>query len=149
MSLVIQRVLESSVRVDGNVVGSIGPGFMVLCGVEDGDTAEDVRYCIDKTVNLRIFEDEAGKMNRSILDAGGEILAISQFTLHGDVRHGRRPSFIRAARPEMAVPLYDAYCAGLREAGIHVETGIFQTDMKVSLINDGPVTLLVDSRKVF
>ena len=149
MRLVIQRVLESSVLVDGNVVGSIGPGFMVLCGVEDGDTAEDVRYCIDKTVNLRIFEDEAGKMNRSILDAGGEILAISQFTLHGDVRHGRRPSFIRAARPETAVPLYDAYCNGLREAGMHVETGIFQTDMKVSLINDGPVTLLVDSRKVF
>lgn len=149
MRLVIQRVLESSVCVDGNVVGSIGPGFMVLCGVEDGDTAEDVRYCIDKTVNLRIFEDKAGKMNRSILDAGGEILAISQFTLHGDVRHGRRPSFIRAARPESAVPLYDAYCNGLREAGVHVETGIFQTDMKVSLINDGPVTLLVDSRKVF
>ena len=149
MRLVIQRVLESSVCVDGNVVGSIGPGFMVLCGVEDGDTAEDVRYCIDKTVNLRIFEDEAGKKNRSILDAGGEILAISQFTLHGDVRHGRRPSFIRAARPETAVPLYDAYCNGLREAGVHVETGIFQTDMKVSLINDGPVTLLVDSRKVF
>ena len=149
MRLVIQRVLESSVCVDGNVVGSIGPGFMVLCGVEDGDTAEDVRYCIDKTVNLRIFEDEAGKMNRSILDAGGEILAISQFTLHGDVRHGRRPSFIRAARPETAVPLYDAYCNGLREAGVHVETGIFQTDMKVSLINDGPVTLLGDSRKVF
>ena len=149
MRLVIQRVLESSVRVDGNVVGSIGPGFMVLCGVEDGDTAEDVRYCIDKTVNLRIFEDEAGKMNRSILDAGGEILALSLFTLHGDVRHGRRPSFIRAARPETAVPLYDAYCNGLREAGVHVETGIFQTDMKVSLINDGPVTLLVDSRKVF
>ena len=149
MRLVIQMVLESSVCVDGNVVGSIGPGFMVLCGVEDGDTAEDVRYCIDKTVNLRIFEDEAGKMNRSILDACGEILAISQFTLHGDVRHGRRPSFIRAARPETAVPLYDAYCNGLREAGMHVETGIFQTDMKVSLINDGPVTLLVDSRKVF
>ena len=149
MRLVIQRVLESSVCVDGNVVGSIGPGFMVLCGVEDGDTAEDVRYCIDKTVNLRIFEDEAGKMNRSILEAGGEILAISQFTLHGDVRHGRRPSFIKAARPETAVPLYDAYCDGLREAGIHVETGIFQTDMKVSLVNDGPVTLLVDSRKVF
>ena len=149
MRLVIQRVLESSVCVDGNVVGSIVPGFMVLCGVEDGDTAEDLRYCIDKTVNLRIFEDEAGKMNRSILDAGGEILAISQFTLHGDVRHGRRPSFIRAARPETAVPLYDAYCNGLREAGVHVETGIFQTDMKVSLINDGPVTLLVDSRKVF
>lgn len=87
--------------------------------------------------------------NRSILDAGGEILAVSQFTLHGDVRHGRRPSFIRAARPELAVPMYDAYCQGLRDAGIHVETGIFQTDMKVSLINDGPVTLLIDSRRTF
>ena len=117
MRLVVQRVLESSVKVDGREVGRIGKGFMVLCGVEDGDTAEDVRYCVDKTVNLRIFEDENDKMNRSILDAGGEILAISQFTLHGDVRHGRRPSFIRAARPEVAVPMYDAYCQGLREAG--------------------------------
>lgn len=149
MRLVVQRVLESSVRVDGKLVGQIGQGFMVLCGVEDGDTVDDVKYCVDKTVNLRVFEDDAGKMNRSILDAGGEILAISQFTLHGDVRHGRRPSFIRAARPETAVPLYEAYCEGLRGAGIHVETGIFQADMKVSLINDGPVTLLIDSRKVF
>ena len=149
MRLVIQRVLESSVRVDGEVVGSIGKGFMVLCGVEDGDTQDDVRYCVEKTVNLRIFEDEAGKMNRSILENGGEVLAISQFTLHGDVRRGRRPSFIRAARPETAVPLYDAYCDGLRAAGLHVETGIFQTDMKVALINDGPVTLLVDSRRTF
>jgi len=142
-------VLESSVRVDGKLVGEIGPGFMVLCGVEDGDTAEDVKYCVDKTVNLRVFEDDAGKMNRSILDAGGAILAISQFTLHGDVRHGRRPSFIKAARPETAVPLYEAYCEGLRQAGVHVETGIFQADMKVSLINDGPVTLLIDSRRLF
>ena len=149
MRLVIQRVLESSVRIDGEIVGQIGKGFMVLCGVEDGDTEADVRYCIDKTVNLRIFEDDAGKMNRSILDDGGEILAISQFTLHGDVRHGRRPSFIKAARPETAVPRYDAYCEGLRAAGVHVETGVFQADMKVSLINDGPVTLLVDSRRTF
>jgi len=149
MRLVIQRVLESSVAIDGNVVGQIGHGFLVLCGVEDGDTENDVKYCIDKTVNLRIFEDDAGKMNRSILDVGGEILAVSQFTLHGDVRHGRRPSFIKAARPETAIPLYEAYCEGMRQAGVHVETGIFQADMKVSLINDGPVTLLVDSRKVF
>ncbi len=149
MSLVIQRVLESSVRVDGKVVGSIGQGLMVLCGVEDGDTREDVAYCVDKTVNLRIFEDDAGKMNRSILDAGGEVLAISQFTLHGDVRRGRRPSFIKAARPESAVPLYEAYCEGIRAAGLRVETGIFQADMKVSLINDGPVTLLIDSRRTF
>lgn len=149
MRLVIQRVLESSVAVDGNIVGKIGAGFLVLCGVEDGDTENDVKYCVDKTANLRIFEDEAGKMNRSILDVGGEILAVSQFTLHGDARHGRRPSFSTAARPETAVPLYEAYCAGLRQAGVHVETGIFQADMKVSLINDGPVTLLLDSRKVF
>lgn len=149
MRLVIQRVLESSVRIDGNLVGSIGSGFMVLCGVEEGDTQDDVRYCVDKTVNLRIFEDEAGKMNRSILDAGGSILAISQFTLHGDVRHGRRPSFIKAARPDVAVPMYEAYCEGLRASGVHVETGIFQADMKVSLINDGPVTLLIDSRRTF
>ncbi len=149
MRLVVQRVLESSVRIDGKVVGEIGPGFMVLCGVEEGDTEADVKYCVDKTVNLRIFEDDAGKMNRSILDAGGAILAISQFTLHGDVRHGRRPSFIKAARPELAVPMYEAYCAGLRAAGVHVETGIFQADMKVSLVNDGPVTLLIDSRRTF
>lgn len=149
MRLVVQRVLESSVRIDGKVVGEIGPGFMVLCGVEDGDTEADVKYCVDKTVNLRIFEDDAGKMNRSILDAGGAILAISQFTLHGDVRHGRRPSFIKAARPELAVPMYEAYCEGLRAAGVHVETGIFQADMKVSLVNDGPVTLLIDSRRTF
>lgn len=149
MRLVIQRVLESSVTVDGTVVGSIGKGYMVLCGVEEGDTQEDLRYCVEKTAGLRIFEDDAGKMNRSILDVGGEVLAVSQFTLHGDARHGRRPSFITAARPELAVPMYDAYCNGLREKGIHVETGIFQADMKVSLINDGPVTLLIDSRRLF
>ena len=149
MRLVIQRVLESSVRIDGQVVGQIGRGYMVLCGVEDGDTQDDLRYCIDKTVNLRIFEDDAGKMNRSILDVGGAVLAVSQFTLHGDARHGRRPSFIKAARPELAVPMYDAYCQGLRDAGIHVETGVFQADMKVSLINDGPVTMLIDSRRLF
>ena len=149
MRLVIQRVLESSVTVDGKLVGSIGKGYMVLCGVEEGDTKDDLRYCVDKTVNLRIFEDDAGKMNRSILDVGGEVLAISQFTLHGDVRHGRRPSFIKAARPETAVPLYEAYCQAIRDAGIHVETGIFQADMKVSLINDGPVTMLIDSRRTF
>ena len=149
MRLVIQRVLEASVKVDGEELGRIGQGYMVLCGVEDGDTVEDVKYCVEKTVNLRVFEDDAGKMNRSIMDAGGAVLAISQFTLHGDVRHGRRPSFIRAARPETAVPLYDAYCEGLRAAGLQVETGRFGADMKVSLINDGPVTLLIDSRRLF
>ena len=149
MRLVIQRVLESSVSVDGSVVGRIGHGYMVLCGVEDGDTDADLQYCIKKTVGLRVFEDENGKMNRSIQDVGGEILAVSQFTLHGDVRRGNRPSFIMAARPELAVPMYEAYCKGLRDAGLHVETGIFQADMKVSLVNDGPVTILVDSRRGF
>lgn len=149
MRLIIQRVLESSVSVDGKVVGAIGKGYMVLCGVEDGDTQNDLKYCVDKTIGLRIFEDDAGKMNRSILDVGGEILAVSQFTLHGDARHGRRPSFSTAARPELAVPMYEAYCQGLRDAGIHVETGIFKADMKVSLVNDGPVTLLLDSRRIF
>ena len=149
MRLVVQRVLEASVAVDGEELGRVAQGFMVLCGVEDGDTQEDVKYCVEKTVHLRVFEDEQGKMNRSILDAGGAVLAISQFTLHGDVRHGRRPSFIRAARPETAVPLYDAYCEGLREAGLRVETGRFGADMKVSLVNNGPVTLLVDSRRLF
>ncbi len=149
MRLVVQRVLESSVSVDGKVVGSVGKGYMVLVGVEENDTVDDVRYCVEKTAGLRIFEDDAGKMNLSIQDVGGEILAISQFTLHGDARHGRRPSFITAARPELAVPMYEAYCKGLRDKGIHVETGIFQADMKVSLINDGPVTLLLDSRRIF
>lgn len=149
MRLVIQRVLESAVRVDGEELGRIGRGFMVLCGVEDGDTRADVDYCVEKTVHLRVFEDDAGKMNRSILEAGGAVLAISQFTLHGDVRRGRRPSFIRAARPETAVPLYEAYCEGVRAQGIQVETGRFGADMKVSLVNDGPVTLLVDSRRLF
>ena len=149
MRLVIQRVLEASVRVDGEELGRVGQGYMVLCGVEDGDTMDDVKYCVEKTVGLRVFEDDAGKMNRSIVDVGGTVLAISQFTLHGDVRHGRRPSFIRAARPETAVPLYDAYCEGLRAAGLQVETGRFGADMKVSLINDGPVTLLIDSRRLF
>ena len=149
MRLVIQRVLESSVKVDEKIVGAIGAGFMVLCGVEEGDTLEDVRYCVEKTAGLRIFEDDAGKMNRSIVDEGGEILAISQFTLAGDARHGRRPSFSAAARPDVAVPMYEAYCQGLRDKGIHVETGIFQADMKVALINDGPVTLLLDSRRTF
>ena len=149
MRLVIQRVLESSVSIDGEVTGKIGPGYMVLCGVEVGDTNDDLQYCVKKTLGLRVFEDENGKMNRSIQDVGGQILAISQFTLHGDARRGNRPSFITAARPELAVPMYDAYCKALREAGIHVETGVFQADMKVSLINDGPVTILIDSRRLF
>ena len=149
MRLVIQRVLESSVRVDGEVVGRIGKGFMVLCGVEEGDTLDDVHYGVEKTAGLRIFEDDAGKMNRSILDVGGEILAISQFTLLGDARHGRRPSFIRAARPEQAEPLFEKLVQRVADAGIPVATGRFRTHMEVSLVNDGPVTILLDSKKGF
>ena len=149
MKAVVTRVNSASVSIDGEIHGKIGKGFLILLGVAPEDTPEKCKKLAEKILGLRVFRDENDKMNRSILDVGGEILAISQFTLHGDVRHGRRPSFIRAARPEVAVPMYDAYCQGLREAGIHVETGIFQTDMKVSLVNDGPVTLLIDSRRTF
>ena len=149
MRCVVQRVSESSVSVNGEVVGKIGRGFMVLIGVsvEDGD--KDLRYMADKVPNLRIFEDAEGKMNLSLKDVGGEILAVSQFTLYGDARGGRRPSFITAQRPEPANELYEKLVAEWRSQGIHVETGRFRTDMQVSLINDGPVTLLLDSTRLF
>ena len=149
MRAVIQRVKESSVAIEGRVVGRSAQGLMVLIGVEVGDTDKDLSYIADKVPNLRIFEDEAGKMNRSLLDIGGQILAISQFTLLGDARGGRRPSFTAAARPDTAVPLYDALVEKWRSLGIHVETGEFGADMQVSLINDGPVTILLDSRRLF
>ncbi len=149
MRTVIQRVKESSVAIEGQTVGRCGRGLMVLIGVEAGDTEKDLAYIADKVPNLRIFEDEAGKMNRSLLDMGGQILAISQFTLLGDARGGRRPSFTAAARPDTAVPLYEALVEKWRSMGIHVETGVFGADMQVSLINDGPVTILLDSHKLF
>ena len=149
MRAVVQRVLESSVRIDGEVVGQIGQGFLVLIGVEEGDGENDFKYIATKVPNLRIFEDEDGKMNRSLLDVGGQILAVSQFTLLGDARSSRRPSFIQAARPETANPMYERLVEHWRGMGIHVETGRFGADMKVSLINDGPVTLLMDSHKLF
>ena len=149
MRLVIQRVLESSVSVDGSVVGRIGPGFMVLCGVEEGDSAADMEYCRGKIAGLRVFEDEAGKMNLALRDVGGEILLVSQFTLLGDARHGRRPSFSNAAAPERADALYCELVEALRRDGFRVETGRFQTHMMVELVNDGPVTILLDSRKGF
>lgn len=148
MRAVVQRVSEASVRVDGQVKGAIGAGLMVLIGVEVGDTATDLDYIAKKVPNLRIFEDDAGKMNRSLLDTEGDILAVSQFTLLGDARGGRRPGFTAAARPEVADPMYEALVANWRTMGIRVETGVFGADMKVSLINDGPVTLLLDSRKI-
>lgn len=149
MRAVIQRVTEASVRIEGEVVGEISQGLMVLIGVEEGDGEADLKYMAEKVPNLRIFEDENGKMNRSLLDIGGQILAVSQFTLLGDARGGRRPSFITAARPETANPMYERLVAQWRDRGIHVETGRFGADMKVGLINDGPVTILMDSHKLF
>lgn len=148
MRCVVQRVTQASVTTGGETVGQIGPGLMVLIGVGAADTERDVRYMADKVPELRIFEDEAGKMNRSLLDVGGEILAVSQFTLYGDARGGRRPSFIAAARPEEANARYEALVAAWRERGVTVETGRFRTEMQVSLINDGPVTILLDSTKL-
>ncbi len=149
MRAVVQRVKESSVAIDGQTVGKCGQGLMILIGVEEGDTDKDLQYIADKAPNLRIFEDEAGKMNRSLLDVGGQILAVSQFTLLGDARGGRRPSFTAAARPDTAVPMYERLVERWRGMGIHVETGVFGADMQVSLINDGPVTILLDSRRLF
>ena len=148
MWAVVQRVDRASVTIDGNVNGKIEKGFMVLIGIDEKDEQKDLDYICDKLMGLRIFEDEEGKMNRSIIDAGGSILLISQFTLYGDARKGKRPSFIRAARPEKAIPLYEAAIAKLSEK-VHVETGIFGAEMKVELVNDGPVTILLDSERTF
>lgn len=149
MRCVIQRVTEASVSVDGEIVGQIGKGFMILIGVSTEDTEKDIAYMAAKVPNLRVFEDGEGKMNLSILDAGGEILAISQFTLYADARSSRRPGFTQAARPEKANPMYEQLVEAWRQQGIHVETGRFRTEMKVSLVNDGPTTILMDSTKLF
>ena len=149
MRAVVQRVVRASVSVAGAVAGEIGRGLMVLIGVETGDSEKDVAYLAEKIANLRIFEDDAGKMNRALAEAGGAILAVSQFTLLGDAREGRRPSFILAARPQEADALYEQVVANWRGRGITVETGVFGADMAVSLVNDGPVTILLDSRRLF
>ena len=149
MRTVVQKVTRSSVTVEGEVKGKIGSGLMVLIGVAEGDTEEDAAYIADKISKLRIFEDEQEKLNLSVKDVGGEVLAISQFTLLADARKGRRPSFSHAARPEEANALYQKVIEGIRESGIHVEEGVFQTHMEVEIINDGPVTILLDSRKNF
>ena len=149
MRCVVQRVKEASVTVAGETVGKIGPGFMVLIGVSTEDTETDLRYMADKVPNLRVFEDAEDKMNLSLKDVGGAILAVSQFTLYGDARGGRRPSFIAAARPEEANALYEQLVAAWRAQGIQVATGRFRTHMEVQLINDGPVTILLDSAKTF
>lgn len=149
MRAVVQRVTESSVTVDGQITGATDEGLVVLIGVEEGDTDKDAGYIADKVSGLRIFEDENEKMNLSIKDVGGSILAISQFTLLGDVRKGKRPSFITAEDPEIANRLYQQVCENIRNQGIKVETGIFQAHMLVKINNNGPVTILLDSRKTF
>lgn len=145
MRAVVQRVARSSVAVDGQEVGAIGVGLCVLLGVSQDDDESDAVWMADKIVNLRIFEDSDDKLNLSLADVGGSLLAVSQFTLYGDCRKGRRPSFIEAARPEQAQRLYDLFVDAVRERGVAVATGIFQTHMAVSILNDGPVTLIVQS----
>ena len=148
MRLVIQRVKNASVGIGGKEVSSIGKGLLVLVGVENGDTEEDMRWLVGKTVGLRNFDDDAGVMNRSVMDIGGDILAVSQFTLTASTRKGNRPSYIRAAGHDLAVPLYEKYCESLSAAlGKEVGRGVFGADMQVALINDGPVTIIIDSRQ--
>lgn len=144
MKLVVQRVTQGSVSVGGEVVGAIGRGLVVLVGVQRGDAGEQADWLADKTARLRIFEDEAGKLNRSVLDVGGAVLAVSQFTLYGDATGGNRPSFIEAARPEDAEPLITRYIERLRALGIPTETGRFRAEMQVVIHNDGPVTILLE-----
>ncbi|MCQ2291197.1 MAG: D-aminoacyl-tRNA deacylase [Muribaculaceae bacterium] len=146
MRLVIQRVTTASVAIDGEVVGKIGAGLMVLVGVREGDTEADMQWLAQKTVNMRIFNDDNGVMNRSVMDVDGEVLSVSQFTLNASTKKGNRPSYIHAAGHDLAVPLYEAYCAEVeRLMGKPVARGRFGADMQVSLVNDGPVTIIIDS----
>jgi len=149
MRAVVQRVSRCKVTVDGKVVGEIGAGLLVLLGVSKEDTEAAADYSAEKIIGLRIFEDDAGKMNVSVLDKGGEVLVVSQFTLYGDVRRGKRPSFDAAARPEEARRLYEYFVQKVRAAGVRCETGEFQAMMDVELVNDGPVTIILDSDKLF
>ncbi|MDR1682149.1 MAG: D-tyrosyl-tRNA(Tyr) deacylase [Candidatus Symbiothrix sp.] len=148
MRILIQRVSKASVSIDGKIKSAIGQGLLVLLGIEDSDNQPDIDFLIKKTVHLRIFNDEAGIMNRSILDTGGEILCVSQFTLHASTKKGNRPSYIRAAKPEIAMPLYEQFCQSLSLA-LHkpIQTGTFGADMQVELVNDGPVTIWIDSKE--
>jgi len=145
MRLVIQRVTEGSVTIEGKINGQIGKGYVVLVGFGQQDTENVLEPMIEKMINLRIFEDENGKMNKSLLDVNGSILSISQFTLYANCRHGRRPGFTDAMQPTYAIPMYDRFNEMIKNKGIHVETGIFGADMKVSILNDGPVTIILDS----
>jgi D-aminoacyl-tRNA deacylase len=147
MRAVVQRVSEASVTVDDKIVGQIGKGFLVLLGISHSDGEPEAAWLARKIAGLRIFEDEDGKMNLGLTDVSGSVLAVSQFTLYGDARKGRRPSFVEAARPEHAQPLYLYFCEQLAAEGIPIERGVFQAEMKVALINDGPVTLLIETEK--
>ncbi|HHY82321.1 MAG TPA: D-tyrosyl-tRNA(Tyr) deacylase [Clostridiales bacterium] len=149
MRAVVQRVKQASVSVDGSLVSKIQRGHLVFLGVESGDTRQDLEYMVDKIVNLRVFEDDQEKMNLSVKDVGGELLVVSQFTLCGDCRKGRRPSFSSAAGPEDAEFYYEEFCRLAEEQGIPVKKGVFRAHMEVSLINDGPVTMLLDSKRLF
>jgi D-tyrosyl-tRNA(Tyr) deacylase len=148
MRAVLQRVTEARVVVEGRVIGEIAHGLLVLLGVRHEDTRADVEYLVRKVVGLRVFSDDAGKMNRSVAETGGALLVVSQFTLYGDCRKGMRPSFDQAARPEQAKELYEGFVTLARAQDIRVETGIFQADMRVSLVNEGPVTIIIDSGKL-
>jgi len=145
MRVVIQRVKQASVEVQGQVTGAIGTGLLVLLGIARTDSAKDAEYLVQKVLHLRIFPDSEGKMNRSVLDSGGSLLVVSQFTLYGDCRKGRRPSFDLAAPPQQAAALYQYFVDAVRQSNIPVETGVFQASMQVHLVNDGPVTLVCDS----
>ena len=149
MRAVLQRVTDADVSVDSKITGKIGKGFVILLGVEDGDSEVDADYLVEKITGLRVFEDSEGKMNLSMMDVGGELLSVSQFTLLADARKGRRPSFVKAARPEEANRLYIYFNEKVREKGIRVAEGVFQAEMLVRINNDGPVTILLDSRKLF
>jgi D-tyrosyl-tRNA(Tyr) deacylase len=144
MRVVLQRVTRAQVTVAGEVVGAIGPGLLLLVGVKTGDTLKEAQWLVQKCLGLRIWPDASGKMDRSVVDIGGSVLAVSQFTLYGDASRGRRPDFIQAARPEVAQPLFDAFVAALKGEGVPVATGVFGADMAVELVNDGPVTLIID-----
>ena len=147
MKVVLQRVLWARVHAEGTLTGEIGPGVCLLVGITHQDGPRDVEWMAEKIAHLRVFEDGEGKLNRSLLESGGSVLAVSQFTLYGDCRRGRRPSFTEAARPEVAAGLYDAFVEALRARGLEVRTGVFQAQMRVELANDGPVTLILESER--
>ncbi len=149
MRAVLQRVTNAEVKVDGEIIGSIGKGILIFLGVSDDDTEKDLQYIADKMINLRIFEDENGKMNLSVHDIQGELLIVSQFTLYGDCRKGRRPSFDKAGKPDFANEMYEKFIKYCSDSGLKTEHGEFGADMKVSLLNDGPVTIMLDSTKLY